>query len=392
VLVKNDTLFFIGQDGIGLFPLSLFDPGRKGPKVKIEKIITAEGTLLPVSENLALRYSDNYLDIYFKAISFSSRRQLQYIYRLHSFDNWKYLNASVDHLQFSSLNPGSYRLEIVAVDSEGNFSENTAILNFQILPPFWQTWWFIFSIALVAASLMSFIFYSRFRYLKRKTQEHTILIESQLTALKAQMNPHFLFNAVTSIQDLVLQNDKAGSYQYLSRFSDLLRRILETSDSFSISLQKEIEIIELYLSLEKLRFGNEFSYRLIISEELEPDIITIPSLIIQPFVENAIKHGLLHKKGEKHLSVELFKDDKLTCIITDNGIGRERSAEIRNRQNAGHRSFATNATKKRFELLNQFGNNSIEIIDLREDDAAAGTRVIIRFENSFVNSKATLMN
>ncbi|KXK43961.1 MAG: signal transduction histidine kinase [Bacteroidetes bacterium OLB11] len=144
------------------------------------------------------------------------------------------------------------------------------------------------------------------------------------------MNPHFMYNTLNSIQALILKQDIKNSNLYLSKFSHLMRKVLDVSGRDEISIQEEIEILELYLSLEKLRFGNDFLYKIIISNEVETQAIFLPPLLLQPFVENAIKHGLLHKKGEKQLIIRLEKEtNHILCRIKDNGIGRKHSAEIK---------------------------------------------------------------
>ena len=241
---------------------------------------------------------------------------------------------------------------------------------------FWMT--ALTAITLLFIVIIALIFYSRLKYLKRKADLKNKLVGSQLTALKSQMNPHFMFNALNSIQDLMLHKDTKGSNLYISKFSNLMRKVLNASDQSSITLQEEIEILSLYLDLEKLRFGNEFTFELKLDEAIDPYSLTLPSMILQPFVENAIKHGLLHKKGEKKLSIQFILQEQLICEITDNGIGRKHAEKIKSRQNR-NASFATSATEKRIELLNSFDrvNYKFEIIDLIENGQAAGTKVRI---------------
>ena len=203
---------------------------------------------------------------------------------------------------------------------------------------------------------------------------------SQLTALKSQMNPHFLFNTLNSLQDLILKHDIKNSNYYLNKFSLLMREILDMSGKDEVPLSREIKLLDTYLELEKLRFGEEFKFIIKMDEALDLDHLMVPPMIIQPFIENALKHGLLHKKGGKNLSIE-FKliQDILICEIIDNGVGRKRSEEIKTRNSRTHQSFATEATDKRMDLLNSFNNKhySFEIIDLYEEDKPLGTKVII---------------
>jgi sensor histidine kinase YesM len=222
---------------------------------------------------------------------------------------------------------------------------------------------------------------ARINRIKKKAEIRNQLTNSQLTALKAQMNPHFMYNTLNSIQDLVLQNDIKNSNYYLSRYSSLMRKILDTSESNEIELAEEADTLKLYLELEQLRFGSDFTFDIEIDSTVDPHDTHMPSMIIQPFVENAIKHGLLHKKGRKTLSIRFnIEYNVLTCLITDNGIGRERSAEIKKRSPQHHRSFATRATEKRLSLINENREKKIilTITDLFENGIASGTEVLLQ--------------
>ena len=206
--------------------------------------------------------------------------------------------------------------------------------------------------------------------------------DSELKALKAQMNPHFIFNALNSIQDYIILNQKNLASDYLGKFADLIRNYLHFSDTGFISIPDEIHNLNLYLELEKLRFEEKLNYTFNIDEKVKSEMITIPTMLIQPYVENALKHGLLHKKNDRKLQISIHKisDKIIECIIEDNGIGREKSKEINSKRKLHHKSFALKATTERLELLN-FGKDKkigVEFIDLKEDDNAVGTKVILK--------------
>jgi LytS/YehU family sensor histidine kinase len=205
---------------------------------------------------------------------------------------------------------------------------------------------------------------------------------SQLSALKAQMNPHFIFNVLNSIQEIVLLNDKKQANNYLGKFSDLMRLILDQSNKVAITLDDELRSLKLYLELEALRFEEYFKYEIIVADMLYTYNIYIPAMLIQPYVENAIKHGLMHKHGEKNLllSFSLFNEHTLLCVITDNGIGRKRSSEINRMREKKHTSFATGATQRRLELLNQGKAQTITVsfVDLFDANGnGSGTKVLL---------------
>ena len=180
-----------------------------------------------------------------------------------------------------------------------------------------------------------------------------------------------------------MQKDIRASNIYLGKFADLMRKTLDASGQQSITLQEEIDLLTSYIELEKLRFGQDFSFN--ISIDLDGhyiDEIRIPSMLIQPYVENAVKHGLLHKTGVKILDVKFYiKKDKLICEISDNGIGRKKSTEIKLRRKKQHPSFSSHANKKRIELFNEMTTQtiSLKIIDLFQDGISHGTKVVLGF-------------
>ncbi|MGB0523215.1 MAG: histidine kinase [Flammeovirgaceae bacterium] len=204
--------------------------------------------------------------------------------------------------------------------------------------------------------------------------------ESELKALKSQMNPHFIFNALNSIQEYIILNQKEQAANYLGKFADLIRSYLYYSNRGKITLKEELSALNLYLELEKSRFEEEFEFEITKHLVKEEEAIQLPTMLIQPYVENAIKHGLLHKKGEKRLKINLVEEDKtLRCEIIDNGIGRAKAQEIKSRQQHSHQSFAAQATKSRLDLLNYGMNQPIGVnyVDLMQDTEPVGTKVIL---------------
>ncbi len=255
---------------------------------------------------------------------------------------------------------------------------------------------FVGSLVVGSLILLTSVFY--FNKLKAKKKAELITIElqetqkrlaiekqyrdSELKALKAQMNPHFIFNALNSIQDYIVLNKKNLASDYLGKFADLIRNYLHFSDTGFISIPEEVHNLNLYLELEKLRFEEQLEYTFEVDEAANSDEIYIPTMLIQPYVENALKHGLLHKKENRRLKVSMGKpsDKIIECIIEDNGIGREKSREINKKREGQHKSFALKATTERLDLLN-YGREKkigVEIIDLQESNEAIGTKVILK--------------
>ncbi len=211
----------------------------------------------------------------------------------------------------------------------------------------------------------------------KKLELEKLYRNSELKALKAQMNPHFMFNAMNSIQSLILKGDRDEAYSYLTKFAALIRENLNMSEKNFIYFDQELQLLETYLQLEKLRFNTDFEYEILGAEYI--DDIKIPAMVIQPFVENAIKHGLLHKTGIKKLTIRFEQSTILTCTVEDNGIGRKASEELKSKKST-HQSFATSAIAKRFTLLKDYYKMDLGFVyeDIINDTILEGTRVIIK--------------
>ena len=244
---------------------------------------------------------------------------------------------------------------------------------------------------IIALSLLSYFLFTRYKtkkqneLLKMQLEEAQKTIdaekkaaESELKALKSQMNPHFIFNALNSIQEQFMYGDKLKGNEQLGNFTYLTRQILTVSGKKQIPLSTEIEILNKYLELEKMRFQNDFEYSVSFSDTIDEDYLQLPPMMIQPFVENSIKHGLLHKEGLKKLFIHFdlsTNEDFIICTVEDNGIGRAKSAEIKASNSNKHSSFSTSSIEQRLELLNSNLklNNLIVYSDL-----ASGTKVEIK--------------
>lgn len=218
---------------------------------------------------------------------------------------------------------------------------------------------------------------------KNKGQLEQEVRLAELKALQSQMNPHFVYNALNSIQDLILQDDIRNSNKYLGKFSDFIRKVLAFSSRGFISVTEEIGVLTLYTELEQLRIGDQFKLSIInkLTED-DSDDFRIPAMFIQPYVENAFKHGLMHKKGEKELTISFSRNDKyVICSIDDNGVGRKKANEIQARRKTQHGGFSMDANQERIDLLNTGREQkiSIEIIDKEIENVSQGTKVSLHF-------------
>jgi hypothetical protein len=222
---------------------------------------------------------------------------------------------------------------------------------------------------------------------KTKVELQQQSTELEMQALRAQMNPHFIFNSLNSINRFILQNNKAQASEYLTKFSRLVRLILQNSQSALIPLDSELESLQLYLELEAVRFDHHFEFKIKVDDELETDIIKVPPLIIQPYAENAIWHGLMHKEEKGNLEIELFQeDDFLFCKITDDGVGRKKAVELKSKSASTHKSMGMQITASRIEMLQRKKHleNCITITDLvLADGSAGGTEVLLKIPVSY---------
>jgi LytS/YehU family sensor histidine kinase len=263
-------------------------------------------------------------------------------------------------------------------------------LHFILDKPWYKQIWFILLAGVLGSLLILLVYKVRMRkviqaklLLLEKDHMERDLRHSMLSSLKSQMNPHFIFNALNTIQSFIHNEEKQNAYIYLSKFSKLTRRILEMSDMPSITLREETETLVLYLEFEKMRF-HDLQYSLTIDPNLDLDMTHLPSMIIQPYVENAIKHGLLHKKENKQLMLSCTKvnPQSLLIVIDDHGIGRARSMEINQSKRNKPNSFATQATAKRIALLKQdpkYKSIALEIID-KYDEQGEPTGTTVRIQ------------
>ncbi len=340
--------------------------------------ILVGGQEIPLTDSLiTLQYGETNLQFEFLSIRFRSQGNIRYRYRLEGKDaDWQTTNAR--SIQYTNLEHGDYTFWVAAQNPDGSFSPQAATLRLRIEAPFWRLWWFQLSV--VGAVLL--LLWLAFALVRRRARLQKKVWFTEQNALHAQMNPHFIFNAMNSILYFVRQNDKRQATSFLASFSSLIRRILDNSKRPIIPLQDEIETLQRYLELERLRLSNPSdNFRIEVDASVDPNLWQVPPMLIQPLIENSIMHGLLPKtEGERRLLVRIdVWKKKLRFTVEDNGIGREAAAAIRARRNITHTSYGSRNITERIRVLNQlYGQNiSIEIEDLRDAAGeAAGTRVI----------------
>jgi sensor histidine kinase YesM len=334
---------------------------------------------------LQLNPKQNFFSIRFSAKAFTMPREVKFRYRLQGFDDWTEMTGR-RFANYTNVPGGDYVFQLQASNNEGVWNEKTLELPVYIATIWWKTWWVRIAALLMIMGLIVWVYRYRIGQIRKKeqlrSQYEKKLANVEMSALLAQMNPHFLFNSLNSIDSYIIKNESKKASEYLNNFARLMRLILQNSRSNYISLKDELEALDLYLQMESLRFASRFDFEIKLAPEIDSSTILIPPMLIQPYVENAVWHGLLHKKDGKQGKVELIvskREESLLCMIEDNGIGREKAAALRAHKTGSHkRSMGMQITQDRIEMINKLysTNTTMKIIDLRDEEGnATGTRV-----------------
>lgn len=330
-------------------------------------------------ENPKLPFSNNTITIHFNTVSFTNRDNLECEYRLEGLENNWTSSAPKSAASYVNLPVGNYTFHVRARRKGFEWSKE-ATYTFSVTPPFWQTWWFRLLSILAASSILIYAFRTRIRQINKKSEVQQQMQELEMQALKARMNPHFIYNAMNSIQSLVVSNEPESAVRYLGKFAKLLRQVLDNSDQSLIPLSRELSSLELYIELEALRLHVDFDYEIFIDDKLNTDEESLPPLTLQPFVENALWHGLSNKQGTKKLTIKIYpQQNYLITEISDNGIGRIKATEIKSKNISQSVSKGLNITNRRLMILNNENTNPVTIEDIYDANGnAAGTKVTIR--------------
>jgi sensor histidine kinase YesM len=264
-------------------------------------------------------------------------------------------------------------------------SNNSMAAEISLASPFWKEKWFKAMLVLAGLSGIYSVYTIRLRQIKHhelvKREFSQKLADMEMKVLKAQMNPHFIFNSLNAINWYILKSETDKASFYLTKFSKLIRLILDNSNQKAISLDQELTALKLYLEMEALRFNEKFSYAISVDSELNPLSIGVPPLVIQPFVENAIWQGLLHKEADGKIEIQVNRmPGGLKYVITDNGIGRKKSSELKSKAADEDKASGMKVNSDRLAILNRESNiRSVETIDLENAQGEPlGTQVIIK--------------
>lgn len=381
LLMQKDHLTIGTNSGLYKYQIITDKPSKVIPLFYLDSILI-NGKKISNTKELA--YFENNIHLYFKSITPYSK-DVSYYYRFKNKDGkWKKTNDT--DLEFSSLNYEKYELQIYA-ETEDELKSNIYMLFIHIKPPFWEKWWFFSAVLIILVAILLFVMKKRLknRDIKYQLQKNILLkerkaieleyalLESENKALRMQMNPHFIFNALNNIKGLYALDNKVKANQYLVTFSKMIRGILENEEE-KISIKNEIELITAYLDLAKFKTKHPFTYQINVNENIDINNSFIPSMMIQPFIENAILHGIKHIEDGKIEIIFNLKDNGIEIVIRDNGVG------FINKKLTAHKSISTELTKKRLLLLEKKHYQKTELL-IKERSNNKGIEVTLLIPN-----------
>ena len=377
MIYQNDTVYAATANGITVIPASISIPKFNIPVQLIHISINQRDTILSASYKLS--FDQHNIQMEFAGIELGGHfRNLQY--SLDKNANWIDLGENILTVD---LNSGSHNVLVRAVDVNGNASNKILSIKFYIDTPFWKTIWFWLIIAFVM-QLSIIVIVNRWLKKRREEKLKKEITGVQIAALEQQaftslMNPHFIFNALNSIQHYINVQDRQNANRYLSDFASLIRKNFEASQQSFIPLEQEIENIKIYLRLELMRFSNRFVYQIIIDEHLDIEDWMIPTMILQPLLENALLHGIMPSSIDGNLLIDIKEQDHCVMIvITDNGIGIINSLALKVTGNK-HKSRGMELIEKRIAALSCFGSTpiTISISPAFESEKNPGNKIVL---------------
>ncbi|MBK9255972.1 MAG: histidine kinase [Saprospiraceae bacterium] len=384
---EDGKIWFGGVNGFNLVDPALsvqdtFSPSPLITDIKVMNTHLVTDISIPYLDNIRLTHDKNFVSFEFQSPNYSQTENIIYHYKMIGVDSGWVNNGTRSFVSYTQLKPGTYKFMVKSANSHHIWSAKPRILTIIISPPWYLTLTFMIAVTLSCLWLLYFIIKERINTIKARENLKRTKLEAEMQALRSQMNPHFIFNSLNSINAFIVENKPNLASEYLTKFSKLMRFILENSKQEHISLEKEMEALRLYLLLEKIRFNDSFSFNIDIQADIDDSTVFIPPLIIQPFVENAVWHGLMHldEGGLVTITVTAPSDDFLHISVSDNGIGRQKAKDLKTKESHKDRSYGMQITKERIQL--QHPENQITIIDhVNENNGKAnGTEVLIKIK------------
>jgi ligand-binding sensor domain-containing protein len=354
---ENNLLYMLSGEYIVKIPTARFPITDNSSKLLLQEMqVNNKNSFLYPHSDLRLNYDENNLLFNYTVVDFE-KEHYQFAYKINNAENWINLGAQRS-LNLSNLQPGKYFIQLKATGKSANekLKEITIFIN----APFWKTIWFLFVCGMLLAGLLYYLFNQRIKQVRQKANIDKLLAQTEMKALHSQMNPHFIFNSLNSIREMILNNENNDASHYLSKFAHLIRMTLDQSGQTLISLRNTIEYLQRYVEMEKIR-NADFTCCINTGKDLDVDETVLPPMLIQPFIENAIWHGITATCKNIHIKVDFIKQQhQLACIIDDDGIGINKSLENKNnshwqKQNSDnlHNSVGIENIKNRIYLLNE---------------------------------------
>jgi ligand-binding sensor domain-containing protein len=388
--LPGGNLAFGGPVGYSVFNPSKLEIDAFNPKIVLTdlNVINMPNLNNPMStfKELHLKYDQNFITAVFAAMQFDLPEKLQYRYKLIGLDEDWIMLGNENKASYTSLPAGKYTLLLNATNTAGKWSTDIPRIDIIIFPPFWKTWWFYLASAL-ALFLVIYAFVDRRIRSVKKAQAQKLkferdAMELHAIALRARMNPHFIFNCMNSIKALIQEKHNQKAINYLTTFSILIRKQLN-NNSNEIALEDELETCKLYLELEAMRFEDRINFQIQIEDDDDLKQTKVPPLILQPIVENAIVHGLLPSEKGGLVSIRVYREENFgVCRIEDNGVGRAAAELNKQKSSRLHQSKGIHLLEERITMHNRINDkiSSLETIDLfNSNRQATGTLVIIKF-------------
>jgi hypothetical protein len=379
----NGNILFSNINGFAVLNRQNFDNNIRQDTVSITEILINNQSFNVDSilslKKLDLKHTQNNIVIKLSDFNYWPFTNKTYFFRLSNKDPWQKVDDN-GIVSFLKLPPGNYKFEFAVAENEQAITNASAFLNLSIVPAFYNSTWFLILCILALVGIVYAWYRRRLKIVRDKAALKEKIAETEMAALKAQMNPHFIFNSLNSIENFIMKNEKRLASDYLNKFAQLIRSILDSSLNELVPLYKDLQTLQWYVELEQLRFNNNFTYQAILSDELKYGDYKIPSLIIQPYLENAIIHGLSHShKSNLFLKLEVqLLNNNLVFTITDNGIGISQAKKINSHNKPNHKSVGLDITQSRINLFNKNNLNQTQVTEwLLMDGSVGGTKVVV---------------
>lgn len=378
ICLDNEKLYMGTKSGLNSIPLKKVINGTRMVSVlKKEAVYINELPRNSKGDNV-FSHNENNLRFQFESLSFSTLGFSRFKYKLRGYDHqWKYSN--IHTIVYNNLSPGNYKLVVYALNKDSDIISKPLEYDFVVTPHFVQTAAAKILFSLLALMLIGYIVYLVSAYSNKQMQRKQYLSQLELRALRAQLNPHFVFNSLNSLQAILILKGEMEANRHIHAFSGLMRKVLDNSKNETVSLADEMDFLTNYLILEENRMSGALQFEIQYNGVADASEIRLPVMIFQPIVENAIVHGLANKAGDKRIKIVFTLQNKqLIAVIEDNGIGRERAEQLTKKQT--HKSWSSTILHEKINVFNQMKNDTVKftIIDLTDENgASAGTRVVV---------------